>query len=64
MPLDIAKLLKYGFTSGFNMNYSVPRLPLDTNKLKCVLLYHVAAYERECLNNRNDIITFRIMYSC
>jgi hypothetical protein len=46
MPLDIAKLLKYGFTSGFNMNYSVPRLPLDTNKLKCVLQYHVAAYER------------------
>jgi hypothetical protein len=33
-------------TSGFNMNYSVPRLPLDTNKLKCVLQYHVAAYER------------------
>ena len=34
---DIAKLLKYGFTSGFNMNYPVPRLPLDTNKIKCVL---------------------------
>jgi hypothetical protein len=27
---DIAKLLKYGFTSCFNMNYPVPRLPLDT----------------------------------
>jgi hypothetical protein len=36
---DIAKLLKYGFTSGFNMNYPVPRLPLDTKKLKCVLQY-------------------------
>jgi hypothetical protein len=29
---DIAKLLKYGFTSGFNMNYPVPTLPLDTKK--------------------------------
>jgi hypothetical protein len=29
---DIAKLLKYGFTSGFYMNYPVPRLPLDTKK--------------------------------
>jgi hypothetical protein len=43
---DIAKLLIYGFTSGINMNYSVPKLPLDTNKLKCVLQYHVAANER------------------
>jgi hypothetical protein len=33
---DIAKLLKYGFISGFNMNYPVPRLPLDTKKIKCV----------------------------
>jgi hypothetical protein len=31
---DIAKLLKYGFTSGFNMNYPVPRLPLDPKKNK------------------------------
>jgi hypothetical protein len=44
---DIAKLLKYGFTSAFNMNYPVPRLPLDTQKLKCVLQYHVVAYEVE-----------------
>ena len=29
---DIAQLLKYGFTSGFNMNYPVPRLQLDTKK--------------------------------
>jgi hypothetical protein len=43
---DIVKLLKYRFTSGINMNYSVPRLPLDTKKLKCVLQYHVAANER------------------
>jgi hypothetical protein len=43
---DIAKLLKYGFTSGFNMNYPVPRLPLNTKIIKCVLQYHVAAYER------------------
>ena len=43
---DIAKLLKDGFTSGFNMNCPFPRLPLDTKNLKCVLLYHVAAYKR------------------
>ena len=43
---DIAKLLKYGYTSCFNMNYPVPRLPLDTKQIKCVLQYHVAAYER------------------
>ena len=42
----IAKLLKYGFTSGFSMNYPVPRLSLDTKKIKYVLQYHVAAYER------------------
>jgi hypothetical protein len=30
---DIVKLLKYGFTSGFYMNYPVPRLPLDTKKM-------------------------------
>jgi hypothetical protein len=29
---DIAKLLIYGFTSGFNMNYPVPRLPLNTKQ--------------------------------
>jgi hypothetical protein len=44
--LHIAKLLKYGFTSGFNMNYPVLRLPLNTKIIKCVLQYHVAAYER------------------
>jgi hypothetical protein len=46
MPLDIAKLLKYGFTSGFNMNYSVRRLPLDTNKLKCVS--GIAGHRSKC----------------
>jgi hypothetical protein len=30
---DIAKLLIYGFTSGFNMNYPVPRLPLNTKQM-------------------------------
>jgi hypothetical protein len=28
------------------MNYPVPRLPSDTKKIKFVLQYHVAAYER------------------
>ena len=43
---DIAKLLKDGFTSGFKINYTGPRLPLDTKKLKSVLQYPVAAYEK------------------
>ena len=32
----IAKLLKGGFTSGFKINYTGPRLPLDTKKIKFV----------------------------
>jgi hypothetical protein len=30
---DIAKLLRDGFTSGFKINYTGPRLPLDNNNL-------------------------------
>ena len=43
---DIAKLLSDGLTSGFKINYTGPRLPLDTKKIKSVLQYPVAAYEK------------------
>ena len=43
---DIAKLLKDGFTSGFKINYTGPRLPLDTTNIKSVLQYPVAAYDK------------------